>query len=107
MALYKTSLGFLRTLFLIFGLLLCVWLIATFNAWVMETWNTGDVGMLLIPLVTLLFGIVSLIVLFISIFKSVATQNAFLKRMALLFSTSLILSLVFLTIAGNYIGFPF
>ncbi len=106
MALYKTSLGFLRTLFLIFGLLLCVWLMATFYAWSMETWDTGPAGVLLIPYATLLFGIVSLIVLLISIFRSVATQNTFLKRMALFFSTSLILSLVFLTFAGKLYWIP-
>jgi hypothetical protein len=106
MAAYKASPGFLRTLFFSFGLLLGFWLMATFSAWISETWNLGDAGMLFIPLATLLFGIVYIIALSIITFKPLNTDTAFFKRMAVFFSTSLVMSMIFLTFAGKLFWIP-
>ena len=100
------SLAFLRIIAVILGLLTGLWLLTTFSAFVSETWTGGDVGILLIPIFILLFGVAYIIVLSFVIFKSVITTNAFIKRIAVFISTCLVMSIVLLTFAGKLYWIP-
>lgn len=106
MPIYKPSLAFFRITFLIFGFLMGGWLVSTFTAWFSATGNTGDAGIMLIPIATLLFGIVYITALFLTIFKSVITKDALFRRMAIFFSVGLVTSIVFLTFSGKLFWIP-